>query len=138
MTNYPLKLTLRLDWSEMDLYGHINNVAYFKYIQAARVNYWEKLGLSKQFSEIRIGPILASSGIDFRRPLHYPGTISVESGIDSIGESSFTILHRILNEQQDICAEGKDVVVLYDFNVNKKKPVPEEIRQLIDRLENSH
>ncbi len=27
----PIILTLRIDWSEMDLFGHINNVMYAKY-----------------------------------------------------------------------------------------------------------
>jgi acyl-CoA thioester hydrolase len=135
MTKFPLKLNLRLDWSEMDLFGHINNVAYFKYIQAARVNYWETMGLSKMFEETRKGPILASSAIDFRKPLHYPGNIVVQSGIDTVGESSFLILHQILNEKKEVCAEGRDVVVLFDFNQNKKMAVPEEIRKMIDAME---
>ena len=48
---FPFTLQLRLDWSEMDLFGHINNVSYFKYIQASRVHYWEQSGISKLFEE---------------------------------------------------------------------------------------
>jgi acyl-CoA thioester hydrolase len=135
MTKFPLKLSLRLDWSEMDLYGHINNVSYFKYLQAARVYYWETLGLSKMFEEEKKGPILASSGIDFRRPLHYPGNIVVQSGIDVMGKSSFTILHQILNEKQEVCAEGKDVVVFFDFILNQKMEVTAEIRKMVEEME---
>lgn len=72
MSHYPVKLQLRIDWSEMDLFGHVNNVAYFKYIQAARVNYWEISMLSKLFSEMKLGPILLSTGCQFIRPLFYP------------------------------------------------------------------
>lgn len=39
MDNYNTSLELRIDWSEMDLFGHVNNVAFFKYVQASRVNY---------------------------------------------------------------------------------------------------
>ncbi|MCE3258723.1 MAG: hypothetical protein K0S12_364, partial [Bacteroidetes bacterium] len=39
MQDYKTEIKIQLDWSEMDLFGHVNNVAYFKYIQAARVNY---------------------------------------------------------------------------------------------------
>jgi acyl-CoA thioester hydrolase len=135
MTTYPLKLTLRIDWSEMDLYGHVNNVTYFKYIQAARVNYWETLGLSKMFEETRKGPILASSACNFRKPLHYPGNVTIRSGIDRIGESSFTIQHQVLNGENEVAAEATDVVVLYDFNLNKKMSVSPEMRALIERTE---
>jgi acyl-CoA thioester hydrolase len=135
MTHYPLKLKLRIDWSEMDLFGHVNNVSFFKYMQAARVNYWEVLGLSHMFEKTKMGPILASSQCDFKRPLFYPGNIVIQSGVESIGETSFCILHQILNEKAEIVAEGKDVVVLFDFNTNKKMSIPDSIREQVGELE---
>jgi acyl-CoA thioester hydrolase len=30
---FPVKLQLRLDWSELDYFGHVNNVSFFKYIR---------------------------------------------------------------------------------------------------------
>ena len=29
------QITLRIDWSELDLFGHVNNVAFHKYAQTA-------------------------------------------------------------------------------------------------------
>jgi acyl-CoA thioester hydrolase len=135
MTNYPLKLNLRIDWSEMDLFGHVNNVAYFKYIQSARVNMWEELGLSQMFREEKIGAILASSACNFISPLHYPGSITIHSGVDSIGTTSFVILHRIVDAKGATAAEARDVVVLFDFRANKKVVVAEEMRSKITALE---
>ena len=43
MDDYATKLDLRIDWSEIDSFGHINNIAIMKYIQAARVNYLESV-----------------------------------------------------------------------------------------------
>lgn len=45
------RLAMRLDWSEMDMFGHINNVMYAKFVQAARVNYWEMVGLNSMFNQ---------------------------------------------------------------------------------------
>ena len=135
MTHYPIKLKLRIDWSEMDLFGHVNNVTFFKYMQAARVNYWEVMGLSDMFEKSKQGPILASSHCDFRRPLFYPGNLTVQSGVENIGDSSFSIHHQILNEKNEIVAEGKDVVVLFDFNTNKKMSIPDSIREKVGDLE---
>lgn len=74
MEHFPVKLPLRIDWSEMDLFGHVNNVAYFKYIQASRVNYWEVTGLVDMFATNKLGPILLSTSCKFIKPLRYPGT----------------------------------------------------------------
>ncbi len=135
MPNFPMKLPIRLDWSEMDLFGHINNVAYFKYIQASRVNYWEATGLADKFAETRLGPILLSTSCQFIQPLHYPGTIVAEASITFIKNTSFGIHHRIINEQGQVCAEANDVIVYFDFNKNEKAPVPALFRQKVEEIE---
>ena len=135
MENFPVKLPLRIDWSEMDLFGHVNNVSYFKYVQAARVNYWEVSMLTQLFDEKKIGPILLSTSCQFKIPLFYPGNIIVESRIEFIKNTSFGIHHRILNEQGEIAAEAHDVIVTYDFNKNEKVPVSDEFRRSVAGIE---
>lgn len=132
---YPVKLPLRLDWSEMDLFGHINNVAYFKYIQASRVNYWEAIGLSGMHSHMSMGPILASTSCKFLKPLFYPGNIVVQASVSFIKTTSFGISHQILNDKHEVAATAEDVVVLYDFNKNEKVAIPDTMRNEIERLE---
>ena len=130
-----MNLTLRIDWSEMDLFGHVNNVAYFKYIQASRVNYWEISGLAGSFGTTRIGPILLSTSCQFFTPLYYPGNIIVECRIEFIKHTSFGIHHRILNEQQQLAAEAHDVIVTFDFNKNEKAPVSDEFRKAVEAIQ---
>jgi acyl-CoA thioester hydrolase len=136
MDNYPVKLNLRIDWSEMDLFGHVNNVAYFKYIQASRVNYWESIGLVRIFEENKIGPILLSASCQFRKPLRYPGNIVIQARMDFIKNTSFGIHHQVLNEQNEIAAEAQDVIVMYDFNKNSKVPFPDGYRRVVEKMEN--
>lgn len=135
MYKFPVKLTLRLDWSEMDLFGHINNVAYFKYIQASRVHYWELTGIAASFEQTKIGPILLSTNCQFIIPLHYPGTITVEARMEFIKNTSFGIHHRILSPEGKMAAEAHDVIVNYDFNLNQKTPVSSLFRQAVEVIE---
>lgn len=135
MHHFPVKLQLRLDWSEMDLFGHINNVSYFKYIQAARVNYWEVTGLAATFNETKIGPILLSTGCQFMRPLHYPGQIVVESRMEFMKSTSFGLHHSIISEQGEIAAEAHDVIVNFDFNKNEKTAISREFRAAAEKIE---
>jgi acyl-CoA thioester hydrolase len=126
---------LRIDWSEMDLFGHVNNVSYFKYIQASRVNYWETIGLVNIFEEQKIGPILFSTSCQFLKPLHYPGNITLQARIEFIRHTSFGIHHEVLNEQSEVVAVAHDVIVMYDFNKNEKVSFPDEYRQRVATLE---
>ena len=132
-----VRLELRIDWSEIDLFGHVNNLAIFKYIQAARVNYMEMIGLMQLQAEIRMGPILASATCQFRKPLFYPGKVTVFCRVDAIKNSSFHLQHEIRNDAGEIAAEAHDIIVMYDFERKHKLNIPEEIKLRITALNNT-
>ncbi len=130
--NQKLKLELRLDWSELDLFGHVNNVAFFKYIQASRINFWEKSGLTEMFEVEKKGPLLAACSCKFLKPLFYPGKITVETETSFIKNTSFGLKHFIKNENDEIAAEAEDVVVFFDYNRNEKIQLTEGIIQELE------
>lgn len=130
-----IELNLRLDWSEMDMFGHINNVSYFRYLQSARVEFWEVTGLAGVFRRERKGPILASVHCDFLAPLHYPGTIRIHTRLAEVGNSSFQLVHEVFSDQGRLCATGRDVLVMYDHVAQEKIPVPDVLRQMLDKPE---
>lgn len=132
---FPVKLTIRLDWSEMDMFGHINNVSFFKFTQASRVNYWEASKFDSDFKTKRHGPLLVSAACQFKKPLFYPGNITVEARVEFIKNSSFGIEHRILNDKNEVCAEAHDVMVLFDFNKNESIPIPQYAREAMEQIE---
>ncbi|MES2681491.1 MAG: acyl-CoA thioesterase [Bacteroidota bacterium] len=126
---------LRIDWSELDYFKHVNNVSIFKYIQSARVNYWDQIGLTQFHRSANIGPMLASTHCDFSSPLFYPGKVKVLTRTEFIKNTSFGFAHMILNEAGEIAASAKDVMVMFDFNKNEKVIVPTRFREAIEQLE---
>ena len=133
--HFPLQLQLRIDWSELDYFGHVNNVSFFKYIQAARVNYWEAIGINAMHLETNIGPMLASCKCDFKLPLFFPGQVTVHSRVEFIKNTSFGIHHQLVNEKGEAVAEAHDVMVMFNFNTNEKVSFPEVVRDRIEELE---
>lgn len=133
--NYPISLSLRIDWSDLDYFAHVNNVAFYRYIQAARVNYWDTIGLTQSHRETNIGPLLASCKCDFKKPLFYPGQVQIRSSVNFIKTTSFGIQHQLLNEKGDLAAEANDVLVMYDFNKNKKIPITASLIKEIEKME---
>jgi len=131
----PVRLELRIDWAELDLFGHVNNLAFLKYIQAARVHYWEQIGLYQSFLKTGVGPMLASVQCDFRKELQYPGKAIVFTGMKFIKNTSFSFRHRIFDESNLLAAEAEDVIVMYDFNKKEKIPFPDELRKKAEQLE---
>jgi acyl-CoA thioester hydrolase len=130
-----VELKMRIDYSDMDMFGHVNNVTYFKYMQSSRVNYWEKSGMMKAYLQNKIGPILASATCNFIKPLFYPGEVRVVATMRFIKNTSFGLLHKVYNDKDELVAEAEDVMVMYDFNKNDKVVFPEEFRKACARLE---
>lgn len=136
MKGFSTKLELRIDWLDVDVLGHVNNVAILKYIQAARVNYLEAVYFMRHQSKSEIGPILASTSCQFRKPLFYPGQVTVYSKVSNIKNTSFRIEHEIYNDKNELAAKAQDIIVIFDFIKNTKLLIPKELREKIEGLEN--
>ncbi len=133
-SDYKLSLDLRIDWSDLDMYEHVNNVSYMRYLQSGRVNFWEASGIHDFYRNSNQGTMLVSTKCDFKKSLHYPGNAIIKTKLDFIGNTSFGLKHIILNEKKEICAEGIDVVVCFDFEKNSTFPVPDWMRKKIAEL----
>ncbi len=132
-SDFKLSLQLRIDWSEMDTYQHVNNVNFMKYMQSARVQFWEVTGLSKLYTETKKGPMLVSTKCDFKNPLFFPGNVLIKTKVEFMKNSSFGLYHKLYNDQGVLCAEGHDVAVCFDFNTDKTFSITNELRQLMSK-----
>ncbi|UBZ07830.1 acyl-CoA thioesterase [Salegentibacter mishustinae] len=131
---YKLELQLRIDWSDLDMYKHVNNISFMRYMQSGRVNFWEASGIYKMYENSNMGTMLVSTHCDFKKSLYYPGKAIVKTKLDFIKNSSFGLKHLILDEANEICAEGKDVVVCYDFEKDKTFRIPEDLREKLSEF----
>ena len=123
-------------WGDMDAFQHVNNVAYFRYFESARIMYSEKLGLHALKERTGIGPILGSTSCRYKLPLTYPDTISVGAKIADMAEDRFTMKYVVVSHKHEkIAAVGDGVVVMYNYNEGKKTAIPEEIRKKIIAFE---
>ncbi len=121
-------INIKIDWSDMDLFGHINNVAYFKYMQSARVNYCECVGINTYNSNIKQSFAVASSNCDFKQPLYYPENITINSAVEWIKNSSFKLIHTIYNSKNELVANAYDIIVLFDYETHNKINISESIK----------
>ncbi|WP_299182712.1 thioesterase family protein [uncultured Aquimarina sp.] len=132
-SEFKLSLQLRIDWSEMDTYQHVNNVNFMKYMQSARVQFWEVSGLAKLHAETKKGPMLVSTKCDFKNPLFFPGNVLIKTRVAFIKNSSFGLYHELYNDNEVLCAIGNDVAVCFDFNIDKTFSIPDELREVMSQ-----
>ena len=138
LASCPVVIEIPVAWGEMDSLRHVNNVMYFRYFESARMAYFQKLGLWDYLNQTGIGPILASIQCKFKIPLTFPDTVSVGTRIPKIEGDRFVMEHYVMSHKaQAIAAEAEGVIVSYNYRENKKAPLPEEVRQRIQALEES-
>ena len=134
-SDFKLSLELRIDWSEMDTYQHVNNVNFMKYMQSARVQFWEVTGLAKLYVDTKKGPMLVSTKCDFKNPLFFPGNVFIKTKVAYIKNSSFGLYHELYNDDKTLCAVGNDVGVYFDFSNNKTVTINDQLRNVMSQYQ---
>ncbi|MGB3394485.1 MAG: thioesterase family protein [Stenotrophomonas sp.] len=116
-------------WRDMDAMGHVNNAKYVSYLEEARVRWM--LGVEGVSLNDRIAPVVAATNVNYRLPIVWPNDIVVELFVERLGNSSVTIGHRIVDQQDEsrLYCDGNVVVVWIDSQTGKSMPLPEAIRQ---------
>jgi len=135
LIDYRVVIEHTIMWGEMDALEHVNNTAYFRWFETARVAYFDQLGFRID-GETGLGPILASTSCRFRLPLTYPDRVLIGSRVTDVGADRFTMLHRAVSLRLDaVAAEGEGVVVCYDYGNRRKAGLPPELTARIIELE---
>ena len=130
MSNRAQIFTSRIDWSDLDLLGHVNNIAFSRFFQAARVEYCGHVGLNV-YPGMPTGPILAASRVQFTAQLFFPGNVRILTRLKKAGGTSIVLEHALFSDNGTLAAFAEDVVVRYDFAAKTKIPLSDEIREKI-------
>jgi acyl-CoA thioester hydrolase len=118
---------IALRWGDQDAYGHVNNVAYARYLEEARVRvFWhgsgrEATGMEGHFrgdSPEGLKMLVASQQIEFLGVLEYGDTpIVVEMWIGKLGGSSLELHYEIVDaasSERRVVARAITTVVIVD------------------------
>ncbi len=138
LAGFPVIVEISVLWGDEDGFGHVNNVAYLRWCETARVAYLKRIGFFPELPPQGTGPIIASVTCHYRRQLKYPDTVAAGTRVTAIGNSSFRMEHRIFSRASgEIAAEVDSAMVAVDYSTGKPVRVPDHIREAIARLEQS-
>ena len=137
MSDYPVSIEIPVLWGDLDSFGHVNNARYFTWIEAARMAYFDAVGVQTSGRDMDVGPILATTSCSFRTAVTYPDTVVVRATVSRIGNTSFTMGYRVERASGDVVAEASAVIVMVDYRTDQKVRVPEAIRSAIATVQGS-
>jgi acyl-CoA thioester hydrolase len=129
----PTQMAIPVAWGEMDAFGHVNNVVYFRWFETGRMSLFAELGVSLRDIDEGCGPILAETNCSFRKPVTFPDTVTVHTSISRIGTKSFGMRYRIESEALgETVAEGEGTLVWYDYAKGQTSPIPDDLRARLE------
>lgn len=135
---YPVVIQMEVRWGDMDAFNHVNNVSYLRYFESGRIAYFEALDLGDFFGTKGVGPILAETSCRYKFPLTYPDRISVGTRSNNLGTDRFDQQYIVVSHRYGrVAATGDGTIVTFDYTANNKSPIPDEVRERLEALENS-
>ncbi|MBT3306192.1 MAG: acyl-CoA thioesterase [Alphaproteobacteria bacterium] len=117
-----------LRFSDQDSLGHVNNVAYAAYVEQGRVALIDKLLRTRGDG---IDYILASVQIDYRREMHFPGTVDIGGRLLRIGNKSISTGYGLFKDGINV-ATASSVNVFFDPATRKTLAIPEALRRVLE------
>jgi acyl-CoA thioester hydrolase len=132
-----------LRWSDMDAYGHVNNVQFLRLLEDARVIAFAASGSDDGGSLVDTGLLVARSEIEYLAPLVYrPEPVAIDMWVTAIAGASFELGYEVRDEQGADGADGTAAVVyaraatnLVTFDLARNRPrrlTDSERKRLLD------
>ena len=124
-------LQLPMRWGDMDAMGHVNNTLYFRYLEIARIAWFEEAGCAPDPQGEC--PLIVNAFCNFHKQLEYPGDIVVKTYASDPGRSSFESWCTIMraDDRETLYASGGATIVWVDFRKQKSVAMPEWFRALV-------
>ena len=86
----------QLRWSDMDAFGHVNNVVFLRYLEEARVDLMFRAAREMDPESFASGVVVARHEVDYLRPLVYrTEPVTVETWVSELGAASATLGYEI-------------------------------------------
>lgn len=131
---YPVVHEQNVAWGDMDAFGHVNNVMYYRYIESARINYFDALNIFEQ----KVLTVVASNQCKYLRPVFYPDQLKIAVRVDELRNSAMRMTYQLFSTAQNaLVATAEAVIVCVDQENMQKAAIPEDIREKILKMEHA-
>ncbi len=122
---------MAMRWGDMDALGHMNNTVYFRYLEQARISWFDSIGAD--YRTLPEGPILGSIACRFVLPAIYPAELEVTLSVGRPRRSTFPLYNviRDANDHGRVYARAEAVMVWIDLKDGKSRPLPAWMKALL-------
>jgi acyl-CoA thioester hydrolase len=129
------RVPVQVRFADVDMARHVHNAVYLHWFEAARMKFLEQV-VPADNDWSTLGLILARNEVDYRMPVRLHDTIEAEAWCSAVGSKSFDLSYRIhrIGDSPVVCAEGRSVLVCFDYTVQRSIAIPEPWRAALAHL----
>ena len=126
-SNYRAFVPITARWSDNDMFGHLNNAAYYSFMDTAVTTWLVGAKLSAEGGSRMF--FVAETGCRYLSEVSFPDRIEVGLRIAKLGSSSVRYEIGIFrNDEEEAAAEGLFVHVHIDPTTRRPAPLDDEAR----------
>jgi acyl-CoA thioester hydrolase len=130
-----------LRWSDMDAFGHVNNVVFLRYLEEARIDFMFRLAPGDGSPSFSGGSVVARHEIDYVRPLvHRHEPVIIESWVTKINAASLTIAYEVKEaddpakvDPAQVYVRASTVVVPFDLEAQRPRRITAEEKSFLEK-----
>ena len=140
MKNFRFSCRIRVRWAECDAQGIVFNGAYFSYLEVAMAAYYRNLGIALYDPEGRrhFDTATVKATLEYISPALVDDVMDAYWRVDRIGNSSITTSAEFRDSRSgDLVLKAEVIHVDYDSDAGTSRPVPDDMRRLIETYEST-
>jgi acyl-CoA thioester hydrolase len=132
--DYRVFRTIPTRWADNDVYGHVNNVAYYGWFDTA-VNAWLMESGLLDLARSEIIGLVAETGCSYFESVAFPEEVELGLCVAALGRSSVTYQIGVFRKGQELAiAQGRFVHVHVTRADQKPAPIPDRTRAMMEAI----
>ena len=123
---------IQIRMSDLDPYNHVNNGSQCNYFDMGRSRFFEH-AFNDSIDWLTFKYVLVHVELDFKIPIHFHDDLICESEVLEVGNSSFKMVQRLVDQKTgEIKTLCHCAVVYFDRETNQSERIPERDRKNLE------
>lgn len=131
-SRYRHLIEFRVRFADLDVLGHLNNIALLQLLETGRVDYMTDLGLGTHND---LTYVIVSLQCDFRAQAHYRDVLTCGTRAARLGRTSLVLEHDVWKQDGTVVASATSTLVHLAEDTTRSAPVPADWPARLERFE---
>jgi len=120
-------IDIRVRWGDMDAFGHVNNGAFMRYLEDARILWMDTATAGWEHPDH--DSVVVNINLNFRRELHYPANVRVHGKVSLASEKRLLMEHTIVDcdDETAVFADAQVTLLWLDFSTRRSVAWPQRV-----------